>query len=291
MSVPLYFLPKVTLAQLNPEGRLNRSLLASRGLADQFADVHRVPDDAAMFELTGLGPGGSSGCILAALPPDKQPPLRLGFYPDFQQWTRFEGPGGATWVGLDTEHPPTAEELARPKQFDGYEIELAGQQWKIPIIRDPLGGTRLPRDWIVGAGGEVDERIQASYLDLWNEFVSVVDLFFNPADDSPAGVFRLDRAVAMRRCLQAIGLNYRVGRFEQNLLGLVNADNWSSVLAATVDLWTFWDLHRGAQEKKTAQAKASADGESGLPASTPESSDTLPGPLDSCPLIIPAVEN
>jgi hypothetical protein len=284
MPVPLYFLPKVTQCQLNPEGKLNRSLLASRGLGDQFADVLTVPQDAALFELAGVGPGGNSGCILSALPPSKEPPLRTGFYPDFQRWTEFEGPGGPVWIGLDTEHPTTAADLARPKQFDGHTIELGGQQWTIPIIRDPLGGTSLPRDWIVGNDGLVAERIKETYVDLWSGFTSVVDLFYNPADPAPAGAFRCDRSEAMRRCLQAIGLNYRVGRFEQNLLSIVDAENWSSVLAAAVDLYTFWEVYRQAQEKKrdrdAAILLASRQGPTDAPSGPPEDSPVT-GPAEA----------
>jgi hypothetical protein len=182
--------------------------------------------------------------------------LRLGYYPEFQEWTEFSGTGGPVWVGLDREHPVTAADLARCKQFNGHAIELAGQQWTVPILRDPLGGTALPRDWMVGEDGQVSEKIKASYVELWDGFASVVDLFYSPDDPSPAGAFRLDRSEAMRRCLQVLGLNYRVGRFEQNLLNIIDADNWSSVLAAAVDLWTFWEVYRQSQEKKSARDAA-----------------------------------
>jgi hypothetical protein len=250
MSAPLYFFPKLTRAELAPDGKISPAMLAEHGdLARALADVTDL-GDAAVCELTGGGPGGSSGCILSALPAEGRPPLRLCYAPDFQTWRQF----GNLWVGVDNEHPITPADLRRKKLFTGYELELAGQTWTVPVVRDPEGGTGLPRDFVYDDGGAVQERIKTGYLALWEKFAKAVWLFFDPEGPWPP---RIDLAEGMELCLAALALNYRVGRIEQNLLGLVDSETWTTILAAAVDWPTYRDLAEAVEgQKKTAALKA-----------------------------------
>lgn len=280
MAPPIYFFPKVTRAQLVRQGKLNREILVERGLARTFADVEA--EKCAYSELTGLGPGNFSGSLLCALPVDGECPIRLHYAPTLQDWHEFD----AYFVGIDKEHPPTPECLKRKDQFNGYPIELghAKAKWVLPIIRDPDGGTRLPRDWTLEADGSVSETIRADYIALWEEFGEVVDLFFSPDDPGPAGVVSMDRDRAMQLCLKVLGLNYRIGRAEQNLLGLVNAETWVTILAASVDVYTFWAIYQETQDKKK---RRDADRLAELVVG-PGSTGTSPGSPVGCPDIGPA---
>ena len=270
MAPPIYFFPKTTLGQIAPEGRILRSALRERGLERSLADVEEIPRDASCFALTGAGPGGFSGVMLCAIPPEREAP-RIHFVPEFQEWT--EVIPEKLWIGTDTEHPIEPADLARKRHHAGYEIELADQTWMVPVIRNPEGGTGLPQDWNVGPGGEVTETIQAQYEKVWEEWVSVVAVFFSEVDPAPADVFQMDRDEAMLRCLDVLSINYRFDRHEQNLLHLISSETWQTILSASVNLYTWWDMFQAVQasKKKRDLARLAA------------SQSTSPGPEDDSP--------
>lgn len=277
MAPPIYYLTGVTKGQLAPGGKLARAILESRGLGRTFCDVDTIEQDVTLFEVAGHGPGGKAGCVFCGLPASGEAPKRVGYYPAEQTWTQVEDD---LWYGVDPDDPPTPKDLERKRMVPGYWIELAGAEWQIPVIRRPDGGTALPRDWIVEKDGAVTEQIRDAYRALWEEFVSVVDLFFNADDPSPAGTFQLPAADAVRYSLDALALNYRVDRIEQNMLHLVDADNWAAILGATVDLTTFFEVFQQAQGKKKQRDQPAEE--------TAGSANTSPGSADVCPTTDPA---
>ena len=274
MAPPIYFFPGIQKHQLAPEGKLSSAMLAGCGdLERTFADIADVRKDASLSELSGPGPGGSSGCLLTALPPIGEPPIRLHYAPDFQVWRQF----GKVWVGIDKEHPIRPADLMRKKQFQGYEIELAGQVWTIPVIRDPQGGTGLPKDWTYDEGGQVVERIKSTYIALWTAFERAAWLFYDADGPWPLAM-QLQEAIEL--CVQALSLNYRFGRIEQNLLGLVDSESWFVILAAAVDEPTHRDVYEAATKQKKTRLLESL--ESGQGQKSPESTDISPGPQADC---------
>lgn len=286
MAPPLYFFPKLTRGQLAPDGVLSQTLLRSRGLERTFCDVTDLRRQAAIAELTGPGPGGHSGCLFCALPAAGDPPPRLHYAPEFQTWTEV---GPELYVGTDNEHPITAADLRRKQVFEGYDLELAGQTWKVPVIRDPEGGTWLPRIFAYDDGGKVVQRIRETYLALWERFARAVWLFFDPEGPWP---LRMDLTEATDLCLDALSLNYRVGRIEQNLLGLIDSENWYMILAAAVDYFTHRDVAEAVEaQKKTLAADRLRCGISPEIPPSPASIATLPGPADGCPGTAPAGAN
>lgn len=296
MAPPIYFFPASSKDQLAPGGRLDRDKLRQFGLDRHFGDLGSVTEDASLLELTVAGPGGASGCFLMAIPPGGQVPVRLGFYPDFQDWTEQEGMEKSFWVGLDKEHPPAAADLLRKKTFGGYQLELAGGEvFEVPVIRDPEGGTSLPRDFAIAADGSIEAEVKATYRETWERFAVPVGWLFDP--EGPDAI-AMD-ADTMSLCLAALAINYRVGRPEQNLLHLVDSENWQSILFAAVDVPTFRDvLVRVCEQKKTRDASSSPTGGPGSsPGSTPDPpappapTGTSDGSGDSCPATAPATEN
>jgi hypothetical protein len=275
MAPPIYFFPKRTLAQVAPQGRLLRSLLQDVQLDRAWCDVEIIPRDASCFESVVAGPGGASGVMLCAIPPG-QTPIRVGYAPEFQEWT--EAIPDKLWIGTDTEHPIEPADLARAVQMPGYPVELAGQTWTIPVIRDYLGGTGLPCDWDVGPGGEVTERIAEKYRDLWERWVSVVDIYFDEDDPRPAGVFDIPNSEAMARGVDVLSINYRFGQAMQNVLHLIGGDTWTPLLFMSIDGPTHRDVWEAVVQKKTLRDLALAA----------ESSATSPGPAADCPATDPA---
>ena len=286
MAPPIYFFPRVRLAELVVGDRLNPEQLVPRGLGRTFLDCESVRKDCSCFELTGIGPGDASGCMLTALPTDPaRKPIRLTFEKRFQDWHPFEHVKGCElWVGIDREHPPEPADLARKRLVDGYTVEAGPYSWQIPIIRNPEGGSSLPSEWEMEADGRVVENIRGEYRQLWDGFAGVVDMFFDPDDPTPAGLFHLPRDEAMAHCLDVLSLNYRFDRYTQNLLHVVDGDNWNAILSSACDLPTFWAAFEACQGKKKARDAAARE-------ATPESSNTSAGPEDSSPTTDPAAES
>lgn len=272
MAPPLYFFPNVAKAKLVQGGKFSTEVLGPRNLTRTFSDVS--VGECFVEDLQGTGPGGSAGVIMRAFATNGERPTRTGYYPknELQEWTHFSEADGDFWVGLDSVLRPTPVDLQRKTQVAGYPVTLGKHDWTIPVIRDPEGGTGLPRKWIMEASGDVAEEVEDAYRELWESFVGVVDIFFNPEDPAPAGVFQIDRREAMAHCLDALTINYRIGRAEQNLLGIVTADNWPSILGATVDIGAFYAVYNDAQD---AKKKRDLDR-----ATRPESPDTDPGEVD-----------
>lgn len=278
MAPPIYFFPKVTKTQLVVNDKLNPEVLAPRKLATTFADVS--VSQCYVEERPGAGPGDETGTFLVAFPPNGERGPRIGYYADHQDWTEFAEGEHRFWVGIDKDQPPGPDDLARkqPIEIDGYRMELAGNEWLIPVVRDLRGGTGLPVDWLLASDGSISEEVQAVYRELWTQFAAVVDIFLNPDDTEGIGVFGLAPTEAMKWCLKALAINYRVGRAEQNLLHLINSHNYFRVLGNVVDLQTCWDVYQAAIEaKQDRKKKENPD------AAEPrdESPDTGPGGPDS----------
>jgi hypothetical protein len=277
MAPPLYFFPRLAARQVVAENTLAPDVFGPRGLTRTFADITDPQNECYCSDLQGTGPGGNAGCVFRAWPTNGDRPTRTGYCPenDLQTWTRFSnGENAEFWVGLDNALPPAPEDLARKSHAPGYTLRLGPLDLVVPVVRDPDGGTGLPRKWILEASGDVAEEVEDAYRDLWETFAGVVDLFYSPDDPSPAGLFNIDRREAMERSLQALAINYRIGRPEQNLLGLVNAENWPAILGATVDWRTYFAVFEDAQQKKMDRDSRGT---------RPESSGTSPGEPDDSP--------
>lgn len=228
MAPPIYFFPKATLAQLvAPDTRtIKRELLRAVGLDDVLADV-RTTDQASVFELASAGPGGSTGVLFTALQPG-EPPARLGYKPEFQDW---QAAGSALWIGLDREHPCEPSDLQRRKLIGGYRISLGCGELSIPILRSSRGETALPEDWGYDQAGNFTKSIKQEYRELWEASAEIYDVVI---DRKPEAT--ISHARGLELCLQIVGLNYRYGRQEQNRLHWIDSENWRDILSLAVDL-------------------------------------------------------
>lgn len=259
MAAPLYFLPGLTRAQICPQGKLVRAIIHDRGLGEIFADV-AGGDDLALCDVNA-GPNKGHGCVLVALPNDRSRYFSSGYHPDRQVWTPA-GDGQGFWIGAEPAQPPSPADLERKKVHRGYTIELGdGARWTIPIVRRPdavcrtfaLQSTELPRDFLIGAEGQVDQRIQKAYEAAWEATGEVCEFFFSE-EGVAREVVANDIPWAIGHCLRLLSLNYRIGPNEQNLLRLINSENWMTVLACAVDqprCLTLIEEFNAAEQKKS----------------------------------------
>ena len=246
MAPPTYFFPRVLRDRLVSDDQLCREFLADLGLARTFDDVLSVSKQCSCMDILRDGPGGATGCMLTVLPASGKAPLHVGHFPERQTWKAVLG--DRVWVGVDNEYPIEPEDIVRTTTRGGYMTELAGQQWLIPIIRDPLGGTALERDWEIDETGRLVETVAATEIDLWNSFAGVVELYYG---DNGGPDIEISNQEAADRCVDALSVNYRFDRVEQNLLKLITPDTWSTILMAALDVINFPEAFLAAREKKT----------------------------------------
>jgi hypothetical protein len=263
MTQPLYYLPGCTQETLlDPSRRLRRNVLEARGILDIFADVYEWGADCGGVDLTGKGPDGKTGLILYYQTADGRSPKLGGYHPQLQQW-RPIGDGSLAWIGIDSSDPPTAKDYRRKRLYAGFEVESPIGTIVVPIVRRPDHSTELPTDLEWDQAGNVVTPIKATYAKHYDDMREVLGWFF-PTDDSP----KCTMPRALELAVQAVGLNYRIGRAEQNISHVVDSSNVMPIIGATIDL--------------DRVLRVLGDGDSKKKDSTPETPNTTHGEADDC---------
>lgn len=176
----------------HPESSLTEAILAAVGLADL------APAETANIG-GGLGPDGKGGTLIGWTKPGR---IRFHIDPAEQTWfpavKSGDLPPGRYWVGVWNDSPPTAADLLRPYPYRGKLVELAGQNWTVPLPKN------LPTDAILADDGtwrfELQRRFHAYGIevDQWLERRENGTL----ADATFTEVFGF--------ALRALSLNYRL---------------------------------------------------------------------------------
>jgi hypothetical protein len=229
----LYFVPGGTLGVDRPQ-----LIEAGIGYAFEGPTIGR--------RQVTCGPSGNPGLIMAADPPED---AAVGYYPDRQRWQAIAG--SAAWVGLETERPPTPDELSRAQPLRGHWIGLADdQQYLVPTARcwvEEDGELRwvhgLPRTSQLDAEGRWSAgEILPRYATLWQYAVRWEEARFGVSLDEPTKPIKdaqeLSFQDAHQAAVVALAANYRLGPTEVSLLGLLTAELAVTVLDALIDLPT-----------------------------------------------------
>ena len=247
----IYFFPKRSLSDLFAGDRFAPAMLQQYGLADVLGDIEHVSAHGKT-DMTGRGPGDYSGAMFWANTRGKVP-TRAGYYPDFQRWTDVGTEAAPLWIGVDTEYPPTPEDLQRAAVTPGYKVTLADEnEWEVPVIRRVEGGTNLPQDMYFDSAGQFQLETKAAYLEMWDSTAAVwnhvygVQLDGSELEDPVELLF----SEALVLCTRYLGINYRFGAKEQRVLRLIDttASTYRGVLHAVVDAPRLAEL--AAAEKK-----------------------------------------
>lgn len=257
MAQPLYFLPHLHPDQVNNVGT-RKAMLRERGLLDVFADVPM--ELMPCVGVPGRGPNNLSGSILYYQSPKTDIPRRTYFKDAEQQWTPV-GTGEHVWIGIDTDDPPTPDDMVRRTVYEGYGIDLAdGKRWQIPVIRRCHdASTALPTDMVWDSTGKLIEPIKPAYEALWRD-TETVSRWFVEDQQAP-------RSDALRHAVKALSINYRFGVNEQNLLRVIDATNFMAVLMAMVDYPTYQAIEES--QKKMLDATSTPSSTDGLTDETP----------------------
>jgi len=223
---PLYFLPEETLFGTAQNGKLSREVLAKRGIADVFSDVKGPKFGDCEVAECKSGPGGLSGVILAYTRPDGKAPAA---HYDARGWTWTQCRDNL-WIGTDGN--TTAEDLQRPRGYDGYSVPLADMgDFLIPVIRRDDGSTELPRVMAWSDAGEFSETIREKYRSFWEETAAVLTWLVEGSTKE-----QIDTGKAAQLAIRALTINYRFGMLEQRVLQIVDTENYLSIIGMTVDI-------------------------------------------------------
>lgn len=206
----------------------------------------------------GTGPGGVAGQVFCS---DSS---RCRYDAKSQTWKQI---GDELWVGWDKAKPPTPESLQRDSMIPGHVVELAGQRWMIPMVREwnfrsesasILYSIVLAKSaqydaetktWTAGDVVEKQKRMFELAQDIYERYCkrSEDDVSFD-LPENPLDV-----------CAEFLAVNYRIGPEEISVLGLLNFDFDSawSVLRLVIDEPGLIEAH---QKKMAYDALSPSDG-------------------------------
>lgn len=218
----MYFLPGLDPGNVTPEA------LAMAGLDTPFRDLlprWKPPHNVVVNAVHSRGPNGSSGCMVYPIPVNHSQPRSNGYKPESQSWHDC----GSFWLGVDTEKPPSPDDLRRPQLISGYDRVLGdGRAWTCPILRQPL---HMPGDglcsWGVDKSGEFARHVLDEFAWAWDLSAEIWDACM------VAG--KLNFGDAWQMAVNTLSVNYRIGPHEATALKLLTDNNFVTVLHAAID--------------------------------------------------------
>jgi autotransporter passenger strand-loop-strand repeat protein len=204
------------------------------------------------------GPGGGGGIYVASGDGVISTSALSGWKP------RGEG----VWIGLDGDMPSESE-LRRQDIVRGVGVTLAdGEPWEVPVGRLCLspGETSLPQRFGLGDDGSTVREVAPAYARLWelagDVFQALVGLPIDGEDASqqeePEGI-SFERGVDI--AADVLGVNYRVGRAELLMAGVLDTSSVRAVLYAFSDAQTYEELTLQVDEAKKKAGDGGGDGD------------------------------
>lgn len=180
------------------------------------------------------GPGGQDGMVYS------DGNGRTGYYPDNQKWTKVND----WWLGVSREkiNPDT---LLRDEVVDGHFVKLEdGNEWLIPVARVFPIGTNLPESLVLGPDGQLVKEILPRFAAFTQKADEVFEFF-----RKEKGLLQTE---AWEIAVEALAINYHVGRQEVSALRLLTTANIAKIMQAIIDMPTAM----AAEKKKIEQADA-----------------------------------
>jgi len=220
---------------------------------------------------TQAGPSGGPGSTLVAWPfymqaKDLKP---ISYRPSEQTWLDC---GEGIWLGWQTEEPPRPDELQHEEMVMGHGVMMNdGNEWVVPCARKANGTTSLPQVMQLDDEGNVEYKVKGQFNQLmkdaeevWQGLIERWDDIV-PKDGKQSKVsFTLSDAMLFRVGLNALAVNYRVGRHEVNVLELFDTNRSLLDLALALIDWPTiveWAEKEGQKKKQTNHESAASEDE------------------------------
>jgi hypothetical protein len=231
----LYFLPGETAA--------NKGILEQFGIADRlptfsFRGPQILAQKGGMLCKNGTEGAVEIRGVLVGMCGAED--LKCDF--SAQNWELVDDLRRPAWyLGWYVDRPPSEADLSRVRLSPGYPVEMGnGERWIIPPARRYPEGTSLPSTFKLAADGTERREIVKAYEDLFDALRPYAESYYAAAmrkDKSAPGEDLPDLPLAI--CYDLLGVNYRIGRPEINVLGLVTDSSRVSILLAAIDWWGF----------------------------------------------------
>ncbi|HPD15811.1 MAG TPA: hypothetical protein PLE19_12725 [Planctomycetota bacterium] len=209
-----------------------------------------LPPACALMRRGATGPDGERGVVCGLAPPRDATEQAFGYYPESQTWRACDG--RAWWLGVATGAAPRPEDLERPKQVRGHDVRLGdGRAWRVPVAKrfDLQTGRHelaLPQGLDLSEDGKWIARPLPAFVALserveraWSDYARMLE-----------GPVEVDAELWLGLAVEALTLNYHVGRWEAATLGVLSTSVVHDVVEAVLDVPTLRAAADGARGKK-----------------------------------------
>lgn len=205
---------------------------------------------------TTTGPDGTGGMVVTFNVRGER--LHPAFNTD-QTWIPTDQ---AWYVGVNKAERPGPDDLARARVIEGHLVELLdGKRWELPICRSVVRGSTLPKRLSLNADGKSIARVE---LDEYVELCSKAEKFFGQfyaamqaaTAEQQSQSFEWDEVELYTTASEALGVNYRVSRWEVELLGLFSDEKMFEVLKAITDVPSIEAAGEALKKKQMAEASS-----------------------------------
>lgn len=260
----VYYLPNIARAPIDT--------LREMGLGYAFED--RVTPAGVTN-----GPDQQRGLVVAD--PRLVDENQIGYFPQRQIWQQIPAtlPGGSAggWIGMATGVRFRPEDLRREQQIEGHSVRLAdGQRWLVPVARKALPiddqitryTIALPHVCGLNASGEwTSGHVLARYAPLWQTATQFWDSLVGARVED--GSLRMDFDNVLDAAVLALSCNYRLGKVEASLLGLLTYEHAVEVLEALVDWKTVMDWVKKKETSLTVGSNTAPGPAAAIPTTSP----------------------
>lgn len=218
---------------------------------------------ALMPKNISRGPGSSDGVLFSAIPKlikanDADVVRSLEYCADPARQAWFEGDG--FWVGANVDAMPGPGDLERQSMTGGYYHTGPAGTWLVPLARRFDGGTALDERLTYSPSGDVSFSPLPRYEKLCAFAAENFELLSRLSVDVNGDVsVSFDRRY-VDVAVEALSVNYHVGRYELSLLGALTRDSAANICGLLCDGPM---IVQALSQKKTSSAEELLDTDSG----------------------------
>lgn len=190
----------------------------------------------------GAGPVAGGGLFIVCGEWDNK--WKYSDDPEKQIWLK----AGAYWVGMETALPPGPEDLVRGDEFENeYYVPLSdGNKWTVPTVDG------LPRYLGLDDSGEYVHKVKPRYRPMLAKAEKIL-AWYQSQRGYTDQTHELLETEAREICADVLGLKYRIGPFEMDLLGLPTTADRQAILQYFINTPLIDAMHeKPEQAAKTA---------------------------------------